>query len=1227
MKLKICLISTKTSLSQFFKAVEEVKREAGVDLELYVFYTHELDEAGVGEEFREAVRGADVVLIDVRSPTSRFMKELPQLLRESRARVIVPLVGGSPAVMGLLKLGGASGDRFRGVEYDFDTQYLDMSKVWKITDAIEAAGRVLPMGPLRDWKNYVFLTKYWVYHGVENLKNMLRLILKEYFSVRHLKYDEPREEVKELSIYDPVLGFFDSLDSYIAASHLDLSKPTIALFIYSGMHFEQSRVVAEAFYKRLRERGVNALIITGGSARSLQGNLDALRKFCLMRGRPVVDAVVNFQWFQLNGGPYGGPSEPTWSLLSAIDAPLFNGLIMYMREVKKWEEDPRGVSPIEVLTAVALPETDGAIEPIPTGGLDESRAKEVVVLEERVAKRVARILNYVKLRRAENSKKRIAVVIYNYPPGEHNVGSAAYLDVFSSLEALLRRLKEEGYAVEPLSKEKLKKLVERFLVNSPRFEYPSDAISLSVEEYLQYFNSLPSELREAVVKTWGQPPGSINVSKGRIIIPGIVLGDVFVGVQPSRGVHEEQDKLYHSKDLPPHHQYLAFYYWVREVFKADAVIHMGTHGTLEFTPGKEVGLSSRCWPDALIGEVPHIYIYHVTNPSEMTIAKRRSYAYVITHGTPPFTKADLYEDYVELEELVREYMETDDAERRAIVESMIKEKCEKLHLPTSIEELHDKLFELKRSIIPKGLHVLGSKWSAEEAVEYLTFVLRYDRDVKSLHRILAEARGLNYDDLLEKPRLDVGGKTAAQVLEEIEREAKSLVERVVRGEDVEKVVEGYPKRVRKDLVEALSYARELYNRVYSSDELGAVVKALRGGYIQPRVAGDPIRTPEVFPTGVHGYAFDPRLIPSKAAYLKGSKIAEHVLRAYRERHGKWPETVGIVLWGFETAGTRGETIGQILQLLGVRLVRKHGPWSWDLEPIPLEELGRPRIDVVVTICGIFRDMFPHLITMIDRAVKLAASLDEPPEMNYVKKRLLELGGESLVRIFGPKDGAYATRLTDLVETAAWKTEEELAEVYIEDMGYGYGEGLHAAPAKELFKRLVAKVDMVTQIRYAHEYEITDLDHYYEFFGGLLNAVKRVGGKSVEGVWVDTTMERVKYRSAAEAIDHAVRTRLLNPKWIDAMLAHGYDGAREIAKRVEYVVGLAATTGEVPSWVFDEIAKRYVFDERIKEGIVRENRWAYYEILKRLYEAYVRGYWKAEESTIRKIREEAAIYEE
>ena len=1227
--MRLCVISTKTSLSPLLSAIEEISSKHGDIIKLVgLYYTHELDEnAKLIERLLESLKIANVVLLDIRTPTSGFVKLLNEALREND-RIVVPLVGGSSSIIRMLRLGKLKGSKIPSMELDFDVQHLDMSRVWRIQEFLKKMGKIIPIGSLKDARNWVLMTTYWSYGDKENLKNMLLLLLKEYFKFK-VSYQEPIERVKPGSIYHPRLGFIDASNLLKGISG---KRHSIALFLYSGMHFEQCKPVADALFNLLEREGVAVIPIIGGSSKDLDKNPDLIRN--ALSGLKV-DALVNLHWFRLRGGPYGGDPKPTLRLLRELNCLLINGLIMFMREVDKWEANPQGLSPIEVITSVALPEADGALEPIPLAGLTSNERKDVIVIENRIKKRVARLLKWLELKKKPVNERKIAIIIYNYPPGEHNIGSASYLDVFKSLEVLLEALAREGYHVKTLSAEELRKhLIEKGLLNSPFYRGQSCEIKVPYEEYVNFLKSLPEKVRSEIVKAWGSPPGNINVNNVGLLIPGLTLGNVFIGVQPSRGVHEELDKIYHSKDLPPHHQYLAFYYWINEVFKADAIIHLGTHGTLEFMPGKEVGLSNMCYPDILIGDVPHIYLYHVTNPSEMTIAKRRSYAYTITHLTPPYTTSGLYEDYIELEELIHEYSEAkvQDPERAKIVEKLVIEKAGQLNMNIqSVEEAHVKIYEMKRSVIPSGLHVLGRKWSREELIEYITLLLRRDGDVKSLHRLLAEARGLNYDDLLDRPSSIIAGKLASKVLEELELEAKELIKAIVEGNS-KAILKQFPNRVKEDVEAIVKYVRELASRIENCNEVKAVIRALNGEYLEPRVAGDPLRTPDALPTGSHGYAFDPRLIPSKAAYMRGIKIAEETLTKHYEKYKSYPQTVAVVLWGFETMGTRGETIGQILQYLGVRLVRKHGPWSWDLEVIPLEELRRPRIDVLVTICGIFRDTFPNLITLLDRAFKLVANLDEPEDMNYVKKHVREAREKGVnwdlatARVFGPKNGAYNTRLTEMIESSNWRSEEDLAKTYMEDMMYAYTEKSHSIEAGQTFKALIKTVDLVTQVRYANEYEITDLDHYYEFLGGLKKTVEQVKDKRVEALWIDTTLEKPKVKSIEEAVDNAVRARLLNPKWIDSMLKHGYDGAREIAKRVEYVLGLAATTNAVEEWIWRKLYEKYLLNTEIRERMAQANPYAVLEIVKRIYEAYERGYWKPSEDEIKIMRKLSAEME-
>lgn len=1226
-KLNLCVVSTLTNLTPLVKAVDDIEKGFDVKFDVNLFYTHILDEMDVEsfQETRDTIINSDIILLDIRTPGSWFVDKLGDAINVSRAKICFPVVGGSPKILSLLKVG-----RHRlsipSKEESFDTEYLNMNKVWRILDIIEKGGRFIPVGSLKNFRNWILATRYWEYSGYKNMKNMLLMILKEYYGFK-IKYEQPKEYAPDGFLYHPDLGFLNNFKRFRIEKSMK-NNPYVVILAYAGMHFDQCKPIADILTRYLENKGINVITQLGGASRNLDRQPEYLENL-LRESRISFDAIINLQWFRLRGGPYGGDPKPTLEVLRSFDCPLFNGLMMYMREIDKWKTDPHGISPIEVVTGVALPEADGAIEPIPLAALQGDTVKNITPIKDRMERRIGRLVNWIKLRKKDNRDKKIALIIYNYPPGEYNIGSAAYLDVFSSLESLLKSFKEAGYTTEIVDKKTLKELFTEHLVNSPEWTIldNSKAIKISLEEYLKYFNDLPESMREKVVKTWGKPPGNIMTDNDLIIIPGNIFGNIFIGLQPTRGVHEDQSKLYHNKDLPSHHQYLAFYWWLNNKFNVDAIIHIGTHGTLEFMPGKEVGLSTECFPDQLIGNAPHIYIYHVTNPSEMTIAKRRGYAYVITHSTPPFTVSGLYEEYTELEDLLHEYEEAkiQDPERISVIKKMIDEKARNLNISyKDIDDIHDKIYSIKRSLIPKGLHILGEVWSDEDTINYITYLLRYDREIKSLHRLIAETEHLDYDELLED-------YSRSKILEGIEREVRSIVNKVIKEDDYRELLRVFPSSHHEELEKIIGFIRGIASNIKASEELNSILKVLNGKYIKPRVAGDPIRSPEIWPIGSHGYAFDPRLIPSQAAYKRGVKVSEGSLKKYYERHGHYPETIAVVLWGFETIGTRGETIGQILNYLGVKLVRKHGPWSTELELIPISELKRPRIDVVITICGIFRDTFPHLITLLDRAVRMVADADESEDLNFIKKHVTsvksEIGeGNAMIRIFGPKNGAYNTRLTDMIETSAWEDEDELVSTYVEDMSYGYSEYLHGALSKDLFKYLLQKIDLVTQVRYANEYEITDLDHYYEFFGGLSKSVESLKGEMVDSIWIDTTLEKIRLKETKDAIDHATRSRLLNPKWIDGMIKHGYDGIREIANRVEYMLGLAATTGAVKNWMWNMITDRYIFDEEIRNKMLELNKWAVYVIAKRLYEAYKRGYWKPNEETLRKFEETSSLIE-
>ncbi len=1197
-RASIVVVSTRTSLAPLLRAVERLSKQ-GVSIDLSLFYLHEVGSRREAlKELEERLSRANIVLLDIRSGGYRLLDRLLEAVASSPAKLVVPVVAGDPRVLRVARIG-----LMRGFEPRIETREdgrLDtqLSRVWSLFRRLESSrlASILPVA--RDARLWALATRYWVEGDEWNLEQLLRMLLSSLGC--RLRYEPPRRVVEPGRVYLPGVGIVEA-ESVVGK----LRGDTVAIILYAGMHYEQTRVVADALARELSRLGLNPLPVIGGGAEDLVGQTSILARV-LTRAKPV--AVVNLQWFRLEGGPYGGEYEKAIRLLKELDSPLFNGLIMYMSGVDEWRGRSQGLSPIEVLAGVALPEADGAIEPIPSAGLRNDAARSIEVLWDRVRRKAERIAAWVKLRRKPRSEKRVAIITYNYPPGPHNIGSASYLDLFASLEALLRALSDAGYRVEPLSRSELKKLfLEKRLFNGGGCE-----IRVSLSEYLEWYRELPECIRSSVERVWGPPPGSIMVDEeGNLCIPGVILGNVFIGVQPARGPLLDQEKLYHDKDLPPHHQYIAFYKWLEKVFKADAVIHLGTHGTLELLPGKEVGLDECSHPDALIGRLPNIYVYHVTNSSEMSIAKRRSYAYIVTHLPPPPTNAGLSEELERLGDMVEEYVEARSLhpERAKLLEERIVREARRLGFNVkSVEDVHELLEEARFETIPSGLHVLGRRWGRREALDYLQAYER--RRPNGIQRLLAEARGVRYED----------------VRSEIEEEARRLLELIIDGR-VEEAASRLPRRLRRRLLEEARVVREAYERLTKCDELGALLHALDAGYLEPRVAGDPLRYHDVLPTGSNGYAFDPRLVPSEAALELGWRLAEELLRDYAERRGGYPETVGLVLWGFETAGTRGETIGLILALLGVRLERK-GPWGYTLRPVPLEELGRPRIDVLVTICGFFRDMFPHLIEMIDRAVRLVASLDEPPSMNYVRKHAEELSRlqalDPYARIYGPKPGAYNTRLTELIDSGVWRDEEELVKAYVEDMSYAYTEKLHGVRDEEGFTRLASSVELVAQVRYSNEYDVTDLDHYYEFLGGLYATAKKHSGREPVAKWIDTTGYKPRVRDLDQAIAYSLHTRLLNEKWIDAMLAHDYSGAREVAERVRNILGLATTTNMVPEQAWHLIHKKLIVERG--EELRRANPHALREIAKTLEEAAQRGYWRPapeEQEQLHKILEEAA----
>ena len=1265
--MKIIFVSP-VLVPSLVKAAQDLRDEFNLAFDLEIYHPSQIDNEEIDvQAFSKSLKSADAVLIDLMGAGGGVIDILFRQLKDENNVVIslvIPMGRAFKEMMSLTRMGSFRGkriaemigslsrpDQMQNKDSEDLRKRMQKAKTMMETALMvtEAGGKMLPIGPMKDASNYIKFTKYWKFGSKENYRNLLVLLLHDYLGCsRSLPRAEDPVEMQDYGLYHPDYGHFSEVEVFLRKTGFNENLPTVGVLLYGGRYFDQGLVTLQALAKGLGD--VNLIPVYSDGI----NNLQAMRKFFFLDGRPILDALVNLTMFRINGGPLGGDHRLTRDLFRELNVPVFTPASMHRRRIAEWVDSPTGLSPIETIMSVIWPELDGSIEPIPCCGVGELQngsitIREVVSIPDRMERITSRIKNRIRLRSLPNADKRVALIIYSYPPGEGNLGGAAYLDVFESLVMLLERLEIDGYQT-CVPEEKLRQIFEQLsLANSGVWFSPQKAakncFSLGAKEYHDYFASLPQELQRDVTASWGEPPGKVMVQESEILIPGIALGNVFIGIQPCRPPLKDQDldAASHDKTAPPHHQYIAFYHWLEKIWNADAVVHVGTHGLAEFTKGKEVGMSKRCFPDLLIGDMPHLYYYHITNTSEAVIAKRRLYATLIGYNNPPYTTSDLYEDYVELQKLIDELAEAgiQDPQRVPMIREQILAMAVKLNFQElDVEKIHDELYRMRRSIIPKGLHILGESYSQEDLAAFLTSILRYDRSydrsgIKSLNRIFAESKGIDYDLALKDrsqflPRLEeIDERCARLAVDCLQRSADEAVRDAAANY-------GFSLQQKDELSQSLNYGLKLMQSYADNSlEIENLMRGLRGEFIEQGDGGDVIRSPEILPSGRNLTQFDPTRVPTPAACERGEEIAHNTLKAYRrKKNGDWPESTGMVLWGFETTKTGGETIGQILCYLGLRVNRGKGTWAPHLEPIPLQELGRPRIDCLVNICGFFRDMFPNIMEFLDQAFDLVANLDEPLHMNYVRKHSLEnyshLSEAGLDektakriangRVFGPQAGEYGTRLLLLVEDSIWKTEEELATVFIQSVSHVYAKDLHAFKAEAVYRENLARVKLVSQVRDTHDHEIIDLDHYFEYFGGLSNAIKSAGGDRPQMLITDTTGEAICTEDLLDSVNRGIRTRLLNPKWIDGMLEHDYHGGQQIAKRVGNALGLAATTHSIADWVWSSIAERYIFDEQVRERLEKNNKFACGQVMERLLEAERRGYWNVTKDELVRIKE-------
>ncbi|MCX4696244.1 cobaltochelatase subunit CobN [Streptomyces sp. NBC_01408] len=948
-----------------------------------------------------------------------------------------------------------------------------------------------------------------------------------------------------------------------------------------------------------------------------------------------------------------GGDDESWDAgaLASLGVPILQALCLTGSR-SNWEENDEGLSPLDAATQVAVPEFDGRLITVPFSfkELDEDGLPAYVADPERAARVAGIAVRHARLRHIERRDKKVALVLSAYPTKHSRIGNAVGLDTPASAVELLRTLIAGGYDFGPVEDipglvsgdgdELIRALIEagghdqEWLTEEQLARNP---VRIPAADYKRWFAQLPADLRESVEQHWGEAPGNMFVDhsanpEGDIVLAALRRGNLLILIQPPRGFGENPIAIYHDPDLPPSHHYLAAYRWIQARaedggFGADAMIHLGKHGNLEWLPGKNAGLSASCAPDAALGDLPLIYPFLVNDPGEGTQAKRRVHATLVDHLVPPMARAESYGDIARLEQHLDEYAQIsamDPAKLPAIraqIWTLI--QAAKLDHDLGLEERPDDegfddfllhvdgwLCEVKDAQIRDGLHVLGGAPTGPARVNLVLAILRARQIWGGTTALpgLREALGLDES---------AATRTSADAVEEAARALVQAMEDANWSLDaVASVAAGHPAPV----ADVLSFAaREVVPRLAGTvDEIAHVVAALDGRFIPAGPSGSPLRgLVNVLPTGRNFYSVDPKAVPSRLAWETGQALAESLLTRYRTDNGEWPASVGLSLWGTSAMRTSGDDVAEAMSLLGIRPV-------WDeasrrvtgLEPIPLAELGRPRIDVTLRISGFFRDAFPHVIGLLDDAVRLAASLEEPADQNFVRAHaqadLAEHGDErrATTRIFGSRPGTYGAGILQLIDSRDWRTDADLAEVYTVWGGYAYGRGLEGRPARDEMETAYKRITVAAKNTDTREHDIADSDDYFQYHGGMVATVRALRGTAPEAYIGDSTRpETVKTRTLVEETSRVFRARVVNPKWIEAMRRHGYKGAFELAATVDYLFGYDATTGVVADWMYDKLTETYVLDPVNRAFLEEANPWALHGIAERLLEAESRGMWE------------------
>jgi magnesium chelatase subunit H len=1018
-------------------------------------------------------------------------------------------------------------------------------------------------GKAQDLRAWFLCMQYWLGGTDENIEAMLRFLISRYSGITEWRGGAVPSPIEypDVGLYHPDLHERITVEPD-ALPTIDHPVGRVGLLLMRSYVLSGDTAHYDAVIREFEQKNIQVVPAFAGG---LDGR-PAIDAFFHEHGIANIDAMVSLSGFSLVGGPAYNNTDAAVETLKNLDIPYVAAHPLEFQTLSQWSNSRGGLGPIETTMLIALPELDGATNPTVFAGrhgedgscdgchfkcvAQEKRA--MAPCYERIEALVDRTRKLLLLKKSERSTRKVAIVLFGFPPNAGAAGTAAYLDVFSSLHNTMNAMASSGYELEvPATVDELRQMVLQG--NASSFGQDANVHTRVSADWIVKNTPWLSDVEDQ----WGPAPGKVQSDGSSVLVLGKQFGNVFVGVQPTFGYEGDPMRLLFEGGFAPTHAFSTFYQWLKRDFDADVVLHFGMHGALEFMPGKQVGVNGADWPDRLIGDLPNVYLYACNNPSEASLAKRRSNAITITHLTPPVAAAGLYKGLLDLKDsLVRWREMASDDPLRTELETLIHEQADSVDFAeTDLDNLWIKLLETEDALVPEGLHVVGRSLSSDQRQAYVD------------------------------------------------------------------VVENLAPEDKADLFEKLAH----------NQEVTAILNALDGGFTPPVAGGDIVRSTDILPTGRNIHAFDPFRMPTAFACRQGADQAQMLL----DKHTSLPKTVALVLWGSDNIKSDGAQIAQALALIGAKpRFDSFGRLS-GADLIPISELGRPRIDVIMTLSGIFRDLLPLQTRMLAEAAYKAATAEEDPAQNFVRANVLahiEKTGEDIetaaLRIFSNAEGAYGSNVNQMVGSSVFESEDELADAYEARKSFAYGRNGKPIHNQKLLKDMLSKVELAYQNLESVELGITTVDHYFDTLGGITRAVNRARDEGEVAVYIsDHTKGAGKVRTLADQVALETRSRSLNPKFYEALLEHGAEGVRQLEAHVTNTLGWSATTGQVDPWVYQRISETFVLDDDMRERLASLNPTASSRMANRLLEATDRQYWSPDPETIEALQNAADALED